>query len=337
VDLDLKVIRANRAIEQWSSYRVEQIQGKNLHDLLHPNCRATPCYLLEAFQLSAAQQLNRTVQVEALDPNLNRNIRLFIRPIHHHGDDQARTAVVLMSDITELKMAEGVREDLIADLDAFAHTVAHDLKNPIGIIIGYADLLTQAETLPLEDQHHALRTISRIARKMNNIVEELMLFSQVRSADVVKKPLDMSAILHEVLHQLEYDPRRSQAEIVLMDSWPTAWGHAPWVEEVWVNLITNALKYGGTPPRVELGGEQLTAETARFWVRDNGSGISPDLVNRLFSPLTHLPHTRADGHGLGLSIVRRIVEKLGGRVSVESNQAARPGSIFYFTLSTGQG
>ncbi len=336
VDSNLKVIRANRTIEQWSSCRVEQIQGEDLHALLHPHCQDTACYLLAASQLPTVQQLTRVVQVEAYDPHLNRNIRLFIRPIQTNGDDQARLAVVLMSDITELKLAERAREELIADLDAFAQTVAHDLKNPIGVIIGFAELLTQPEPQPTEDQHQSLQTIKSIARKMNNIVEELLLFSQVRSADVSKKPLEMSTILHEVLHRLDYDLHQARAQIILLDTWPTAWGYAPWVEEVWVNLITNAIKYGGRPPRVELGGEQLTAQTARFWVRDNGSGISPELVKRLFSPLTQMPHTRAGGHGLGLSIVHRIVEKLGGQVSVESNQAARPGSVFYFTLPTVQ-
>jgi two-component system sensor histidine kinase/response regulator len=111
-------------------------------------------------------------------------------------------------------------------------------------------------------------------------------------------------------------------------------GYAPWVEEVWVNYISNALKYGGTPsaaPRVELGAETQGDGMVRFWVRDHGPGIAPEAQLRLFTPFTRLDHVRAGGHGLGLSIVRRIVEKLGGQVSVASQVGE--GSTFSFTLA----
>jgi signal transduction histidine kinase len=104
---------------------------------------------------------------------------------------------------------------------------------------------------------------------------------------------------------------------------------------VWVNYISNAVKYGGTPPaapRVELGGEVQPDGMARFWVRDNGSGLTQEQQTRLFTPFTQLNQVRARGHGLGLSIVRRIVEKLGGQVGVESSGVPGEGSLFYFTL-----
>jgi len=94
--------------------------------------------------------------------------------------------------------------------------------------------------------------------------------------------------------------------------------------------MSNAIKYGGQPPRVELGADWQSDGTVRFWVRDNGQGIAPEDQARLFTPFTRLDQVRARGHGLGLSIVRRIVEKLGGQVGVESG--IDQGSLFYFTL-----
>jgi signal transduction histidine kinase len=111
-------------------------------------------------------------------------------------------------------------------------------------------------------------------------------------------------------------------------------GYAPWIEEVWVNYLSNAIKYGGRPPRVELGAETQPGGLVRFWVRDNGPGIAPEAQVRLFVPFTRLDQVRAKGHGLGLSIVRRIVEKLGGQVGVISTPGQ--GSVFSFTLPTQQ-
>jgi signal transduction histidine kinase len=107
-------------------------------------------------------------------------------------------------------------------------------------------------------------------------------------------------------------------------------GHGPWVEQVWINYISNALKYGGSPPYVELGAAAQSDGMVRFYVHDNGQGISPEEQAQLFQEFIRLGQTRAGGHGLGLSIVRRIVEKLGGEVGVESEIGQ--GSIFSFTL-----
>jgi signal transduction histidine kinase len=106
-------------------------------------------------------------------------------------------------------------------------------------------------------------------------------------------------------------------------------GYGPWVEEVWANYVSNAIKYGGTPPRVEVGATSLPDGMVRFWVRDNGPGIAPENQARLFAEFERL-QTKAEGHGLGLSIVKRIVQRLGGQVGVESQ--AGQGSTFSFTL-----
>ena len=101
---------------------------------------------------------------------------------------------------------------------------------------------------------------------------------------------------------------------------------------MWVNYISNAIKYGGDPPQIQLGVDQLPNNRLRYWVHDNGPGLSPEEQARLFTPFTRLNKTRAEGHGLGLSIVKRIIDKLGGEVSVESSGIPGEGSVFSFTL-----
>jgi signal transduction histidine kinase len=220
-----------------------------------------------------------------------------------------------------------------ADLDAFAHTVAHDLKNPLGLILGTAMVLeTDYQDLPEEMLVQHLGLIARNSRKANSLIEELLLLSELPSAEVYVEPLYMPSILHETQRRLSHLIQSYQAEMIVPEQWPEAVGYAPWVEEVWVNYISNALKYGGRPPRIELGAGEASNGYIRFWVKDNGIGLSPEEQARLFRPFTRFMHVRATGYGLGLSIVRRIIEKLGGKVGVESAGIPGLGSVFSFTL-----
>ena len=221
------------------------------------------------------------------------------------------------------------------ELDAFAHTVAHDLKNPLNNVINSAELLTQGETALLDEaRQECLQTIVRSALKMGNIIDELLLLAGVRRTEVVIEPLDMAGIVAEARRRLVHLIGDTQADIILQDvpAWPVARGYGPWVEEVWVNYLSNALKYGGQPPRVELGAAAQPSGRVRFWVRDNGQGLTLEDQARLFTPFTRLDQAHAKGHGLGLSIVRRIVEKLGGQVGIESEGVPGKGSTFFFTL-----
>jgi PAS domain S-box-containing protein len=221
------------------------------------------------------------------------------------------------------------------ELDAYAHTVAHDLKNPLNLIAGYADVLEEDyAVLPDEERQHCLRVIRQYAYKMSNIVAELLLLAEVRKTDVELKPLDMDSIIDEAQQRLADMLKAYKANIVVPATWPQALGYAPWVEEAWVNYISNAIKYGGQPPRVWLGANVQSDGMVRFWVRDNGTGVPEEQQIRLFTPFTRLAQARATGHGLGLSIVQRIVEKLGGQVGVESQ--AGQGSLFSFTLQGGR-
>jgi signal transduction histidine kinase len=220
------------------------------------------------------------------------------------------------------------------DLDAFSHTAAHDLKNPLARIIGFAELLeVSSHKLTEEEVQRCLDTIARNARRMNNIVDELLLLAGVRKVETVQlAPLDMAHIVDEALQRLADLIEGHQAEIITppAEAWPTAQGYGPWIEEVWVNYLSNAILYGGQPPRVELGATTEADGSIRFWVRDNGNGLTSEEQARLFTPFTRLEQIRVKGHGLGLSIVRRIVEKLGGQVGVESQVGE--GSVFSFTL-----
>lgn len=220
------------------------------------------------------------------------------------------------------------------ELDAFSHTVAHDLQGPLANLLGYTSVLQEGwSDLSPEQLTEILQTIARAARKMSSIIDELLLLASVRKEEAQSVPLEMGQIIGEVQRRLDYMLKEYGAELTLPDSWPVALGYAPWVEEVWANYLSNAIKYGGQPPRLEVGATPQADGLVRFWVRDNGAGLILAEQSDLFTPFTKLSQVRAKGHGLGLSIVQRIVEKLGGQVGVESQVGQ--GSLFYFTLPGG--
>ncbi len=220
----------------------------------------------------------------------------------------------------------------ISELDAFAHTVAHDLKNPLGRIITGLDLLQEMAMPLLDGQMQEILGISiGGSRQLVQIIDELLLLASVRQNDNIPlSVLDMGAIVKAAQERLEHIIEERRGEIILPDSWPTAVGYAPWIEEVWANYLSNGLKYGGKPPRLELGGEILADGNIRFWVRDNGTGLSAEDQAKLFQIFSRVHPQSIQGHGLGLSIVGRIIKRLGGKVGVTSEPGH--GSLFFFTL-----
>ncbi|MBN1138384.1 MAG: hybrid sensor histidine kinase/response regulator, partial [Anaerolineae bacterium] len=219
------------------------------------------------------------------------------------------------------------------ELDAFAHTVAHDLQGLVGLVTGYAEVLAEDHTgFSDEEVKRCLSAVVHNGRKIRQIIDGLLLLAAARKIDVKTEPLGMPSIVAEAQHRLATMIAEYEAEMVVPDAWPAALGYGPWVEEVWVNYISNAILYGGRPPRVQLGAEAQPDGMIRFCVQDNGSGLMPEVWARLFVPFTQLAHLHGKGHGLGLSIVQRIVDRLGGQVGVESEGVPGRGSIFSFTL-----
>lgn len=250
----------------------------------------------------------------------------------------AASAAIAIENARLMKDIRQHRDELQArneELDAFAHTVAHDLKNPLTLVVGFADMLSDLfPSMPQTEVEQYLGIIIEHGKKMGHIIEALLLLAVVRGTKEVEiDEVDMGFIVAETLRRIEFMVKEYNAEVILPPTWPTVYGYGQWLEEVWYNYLTNALKYGGRPPRLELGYEMISGKMARFWVKDNGDGFSIDQPEKLFTPLSKLtPSDYQTGHGLGLSIVRRIVERLGGKVGVESKLGE--GSKFYFTLPT---
>jgi len=131
------------------------------------------------------------------------------------------------------------------------------------------------ETLPPEELRRSLTTIARNSRKMGYIINEMLLLAQMRQNAVECVPINMAEIVAAALERLEDIAIRHRARITTPDRWPAALGYAPWVEEIWVNYINNAIKYGGDPPEIELGPISRVAERSA-----SGCGITAPVCRK---------------------------------------------------------
>jgi len=248
------------------------------------------------------------------------NLECLIRDIF---DNLLRSKADLQEQVTALEVRN-------KELERYAHMVAHDLKEPLTVLILTADLINNIPDLTSDEFREYLLSLKSTAYQMKSIIKNLLLFSEVCKAEAPREAVHMAQVVANVQARLSHMIREQQAQLILPEAWPDAVGYEPWIEEIWANLLSNALKYGGRPPRVELGASTRSDGMLIFWTRDNGPGISPEARAHLFTPGSQVCHPHDPGDGLGLPIVHNIVEKLGGQVGVESE--AGHGSLFFFTL-----
>jgi PAS domain S-box-containing protein len=217
------------------------------------------------------------------------------------------------------------------ELDTFSRAVAHDLKSPIGTVLNFAELLRQdyADVLSKEVMSHVMN-ICWGAGKTLGIIDELLLLAGLRRRLLEIQPVDMQTIVNNVLRRLDVMITRHHAEVHVSVDLPVAKGYAPWIEEAFANYVSNAVKYGGHPPVILIGGELVDRGMVRFWVRDNGPGVDTAHIDKLFLPFVRVGDLKVEGDGLGLSIVRDIIHRFGGEVGARSLSTG--GSEFFFTL-----
>ncbi len=222
------------------------------------------------------------------------------------------------------------RESLIADLSAFTHMVAHDLKNPVSNIMGFSDLLiSHREGLSEQDVVASLGNIKNSGAKIHQIIDSLLLLANVRLKQVEYEPTDIKLLIYEVKSRLHTQIVDSGFELNFPEQWPKVVGYPPWIEEVLANFVSNAIKYGGIPPKAEISFSYEENDFLKVMIKDNGEGLSLEDQAKLFQPFSRF-HTGIQGHGLGLSITKRIIEKLDGVVGVETELGK--GATFFFTV-----
>ncbi len=239
---------------------------------------------------------------------------------------------LLINTNKKLKEEIHLREQLISDLSAFSHSVAHDLKNPISSVVSLSELLQDFIDPENETAVDLLNSILISNEKMLQIVDELLKLASVSMQSIEYVKVDMKQIVEAVLFRLSKIIKESGAKISYPPSWPVIYSYPPWIEEVWANYISNAIKYGGTPPIINLDFESDKSDFIKFSIIDNGDGLQPEQMKKIFQDFVRVGSDKIEGHGLGLSLVKRIVQKLGGHVGVSSEHIPGQGCKFTFSL-----
>ena len=224
-------------------------------------------------------------------------------------------------------------EEANEELQAFSYTVSHDLRIPLRSLQQLArDLVEKTgDTLPEEPRSDAMRIVGAAAR-MERQIEDLLEFSRVSRSELKTEPISVVLVVHELLGRLERDPAFRAARVVVRE--PLGWvvGHRLTLQQVILNLLTNAITFvrPGVRPTVTIHGEERDGRV-RLCVEDNGIGIDADDRERIFHVFERLPAAEGyPGIGVGLTVARRGVERMGGKISFESS--ASGGTVFHVDL-----
>lgn len=252
------------------------------------------------------------------------------------------TAIIMVRDISQRRWVEKDRENLIkeledknAELERFTYTVSHDLKSPLITIKGFLGFLEQDATNGNLDRFKSdVKRISDATEKMQALLNELLELSRVGRLMNVFEYIPFEDLAHEAVELVQGRLQSAKIAMTIQRDMPTVYGDRRRLIEVVQNIVDNAAKFTGSQPEplIEIGQEGLLDGKPIFFVKDNGMGIEPEHLDRIFGLFNKLDAS-SDGTGIGLTIVKRIIEVHNGRIWVQSE--AGKGSTFFFTLQTG--
>jgi PAS domain S-box-containing protein len=252
----------------------------------------------------------------------------------HDGLGVARGLMIVTRDATERQRQEDELQSKNEELERFTYTVSHDLKSPLITIKGFAGaLMADARAGRTDRLESDLKRVVVAADKMTQLLNGLLELSRIGRVERPPVSVSMSKLANEVVDLLSGSIKANKARVTVQQNLPSVLGDPQRLQQVLQNLIENALKFGGQPPKIFVGMKPIMGQEV-FFVSDNGAGVEPRFRETIFGLFNKLD-ARTEGTGIGLALVRRIIEAHGGRVWVESAEADGTGAVFYFTLAPG--
>ncbi|HSU55284.1 MAG TPA: PAS domain S-box protein [Candidatus Dormibacteraeota bacterium] len=247
---------------------------------------------------------------------------------------KARQALAQSHEELERRVAERTASltEAIAQMEEFSYSVSHDLRAPIRAMAGYADAVLEDCADKLDDQaREYLKQIIRSGARMDRLILDILKYSKLARAEIVLQPLSLSVLVTDIVRQYP-QMQPPHAKITIQDQMPEVLAYEPSLTQAISNLLSNAVKFvaPGVTPEVRIYSERRD-NRVRLSVEDNGIGIKPEHQARLFGLFQRIhPLEVYDGTGIGLAIVRKAVERMGGKVGLQSNGR---GSIFWVELA----
>jgi two-component system CheB/CheR fusion protein len=331
LDGEMKVVSANRSFYERFLVQPGETIGRYLYDLGNrqwdiPRLRE----LLETILPEKTSFDNFEIEHEF--PAIGRRKMILNARCILNKMDKTQSVLLAIEDITDLLQLNEQLRLQVAELDAFAYSVSHDLRAPLRHMMGFVKLLQQrmGDCPDVKALNYA-DTISEASKKMDMLIDDLLKFSKLGRSELQKRKVDLNAVIKEVLREIQVDLKEREIGWEI-DEMPYILGDPQLLRIVMINLISNAVKFTKTRPRAEIKiackdeGDKFTCS-----VNDNGVGFDMKYVDRLFGVFQRL-HTRNqfEGTGIGLANVQRIIARHGGRVWAEG--AVGQGATFYFTL-----
>jgi two-component system phosphate regulon sensor histidine kinase PhoR len=319
LDRTQKIYLANRSFKNLFGLKIE-LRGKTV---------------LEALRLHELDELVRRVQAEGqvFDyefklPDLNeRWLRVNAAVISNSAGEREGT-ILVFHDLTRLKQLESAREEFVAN-------VSHELRTPLSLIKGYVETLLDGARNNPEVAERFLKIIERNTQRLDLLIQDLLTISALESERIKLdlQPLALRPFAEKIFADLHGNAENKDVSLVNELPELTATADANRLEQVLANLVDNAVKYGRAQGRVTVGGKALDDGKLEIFVQDDGPGIPPESLDRVFERFYRVDKARSrdqGGTGLGLSIVKHIVQAHGGEVWAKSELGK--GATFFFTL-----
>lgn len=341
-----EILSWNSSAEQFWGWEAAAAIGRNLGEFLAPAARG-----VFDESLATIARTRRHLRREFAGLTLagaTVPVEMTLAPVLDEHEQLVAFSIVAR-DITDRRRAEQMEREqranlervvaertaqlreLVAQLEQFSYTVSHDLRAPLRAIQGYAEILRDEALPATPDARAYFDRIIRAADRMDALVHDVLSYSRVATSQLVLEPVATEPLVRDVIQQLP-ETVRARADLTIASPLPAVTAHPGLLGQALANLIGNALKFvpPGERPRVRIASETRDGRV-RLWVEDNGIGIPPEAQPRIWGIFERLePSNKFEGTGIGLAIVRKAVERMGGATGVESD--GRRGSRFWIEL-----
>ncbi len=313
--------------DYWLRISVKHLYSANIYD----------GFIAMIYDISESKSLQQ--KVEKLNKELNETIKKKDEELKiktHKFERNYQALRFLLEDVhaiqEELKQANKELEAMNKDLESFNYSVSHDLKSPLRVIMNYSHFLKEdlADVMS-DEQKHMLSELEKQAKKMSDLINDLLNFSRFGRAELNLVDIDMHKLFIAIVSEVLRDTENASKYKVTIDNIPALKADYAMMKQVVFNLVSNAVKFSALrkKPLINIGFERSNGKINIF-VKDNGVGFDNEKSHIIFEPFTRLHnHSNVEGTGVGLSIVKRIIEKHGGEVYAEgrSDQGAKIGFI----------
>ena len=341
IGFDWRYIYVNDAMAKHGKYLKEELIGHTVMEK-YPGIEQTEIY--KVYQRCFNERVPIHLEYEFIFPDKTKGwFELSFQPV-------PEGLFILSVDITDRKIAEEkiislnkeLEERVIKrteqlkksteEMEAFSYSVSHDLRAPLRGIIGFANILEEDYASKLDDEAKRItRVIKKNTTKMGQLIDDLLTFSRMGRQELIKTNIDTNKIVQEIIADFGLNENHKKIKWIIHPL-PFITADINTINQVWINLISNAVKYSGnvTQPKIEIGSIEEN-DSITFFVKDNGVGFDEKYKAKLFKVFQRL-HTSEEfeGTGIGLAIVEKIVSKHDGKVWAEGE--LNKGATFYFSL-----